>query len=112
MGRTDRLAIARMAIRILEPRLRSEGKFHAAAPKMPKHYELEIERFSLILGEGILILTNDTALSSVLNVWEHNQGKVLCVSWHPERPWQPPHISSLKPGRWIDDLHIRPSQKI
>lgn len=110
MERINRLEIARMAIRILEPRLQREGKLHAAEPKMPKHYELKIGDISLILGEGILLLTNDTALSSVLNIWEPDRGKVLCVSWHPERPWQPPHISSLKPGRWMDDLHIHPSR--
>jgi hypothetical protein len=74
---------------------------------MPKRYELKIGILELMLVENALLLPDDPTLSSALYVWVNGQGKVLNVSWCPQRPWAPPHVSNLKAGQWMDTLQIQ-----
>ena len=39
-------------------------------------------------------------------IWPPCERKVLSIRWVPERPWEPPQIVCLKPGKWIGALGI------
>lgn len=99
--RIPRLAIAKWAIETLPDKVKAEGKFQAAVPRLPAHWRLATRGCRLVLSEGMVRLPDDPALSTLLDVWLDVGGKVLSVDWFPKKPWLPPRITTLKQGDWL-----------
>lgn len=108
MARHDRLAIARSAIEILVPLLRSHGKYHHAGIGGPSRWTLEWHRLNVSLVGQVLLPPGDAAQSALLDIWPAKGQKALSVSWVPSQPWLPPRVVSFKPGDWL--MEIDPPQ--
>lgn len=108
MARHDRLAIARCAIEILVPLLRSNGKYHPAGTGGPSRWTLEWRGLNVSLVGQVLLLPDHATQSSLLDIWPAKGQKALSVSWVPSQPWLPPRVVSFKPGDWL--MEIDPQQ--
>jgi hypothetical protein len=101
MARVDRLSIAADVARQL-PELVRCGKYTPAAGTQPAYWGRDIGEWQVYLTEHVLLSSEDPALSMLLDVWPRaGGGKVLSVSWMPDRPWVPPRAfsASLGPGK-------------
>jgi len=101
MPRHDRLKLARFAIELIAPFVKSKGKYHPAQPNMPAYWLLDWQGLQLLLAEQALLSPEDAALSSLLDVYVVGQRKVLSVRWQPSQPWMPPTVVSFKAGDWM-----------
>lgn len=106
--RIPRLAVARWAIEVLPDRIKEQGSFHAAKPNLPASWRLEHGGCRLLFAPGVLRAPDDPALSSLLEGWLDVGGKVLSVSWFPDKLWLPPVITTLKSGDWLYRLGWQP----
>lgn len=96
MPRFDKIAIARAAIAAFTDTIKQVGDYHRAEVGMPAHWDYRNNDLRMVLTESVLRASTDASLSAILDIWKDGAGKVLSVSWEPERPWQPLHISSFK----------------
>lgn len=101
MARHDRLAIARTAIEVLVPLLRSKGEYHPSEAGLPSRWTLQWRGLQVSLVGQVLLLPDDTAQLSLLDVWPAKGQKVLSVSWMPSQPWLPPRVVGFRPGEWL-----------
>ncbi len=101
MVRHDRLAIARTAIEVLVPLLRSEGEYHPAEAGIPSRWTLQWQGLQVSLVGQVLLLPDDDAQSSLLDIWPPRGQKVLSVRWMPSQPWLPPQVVTFRPGEWL-----------
>ena len=63
---------------------------------MPAHWIVEVPGFNIWLTEQVLLLPH-LPLQSLLDIWiAGHGGKVFSAGWEPL------HISSFKPGPWMD----------
>lgn len=106
-GRIPRLVIARWAMETLPSMLRETGAYRPASPTFPASWSLDTSGCKLILTQNVLLLPFDPACSTLLDVWLDVGGKVMSISWFPEKPWMPPHITALRPGDWLYRLGWR-----
>jgi hypothetical protein len=101
MARIDKLGLVAEAIKVLPPIVRERGKLSPATAAQPQYCELDIGGFHIILTEGALLTPVDEALSSMLDIWpSQGTGKLLSVSWMPDKPWLPPRVVQCKAGDW------------
>ena len=105
--RTPRLVIERWAMETLPTMVTGAGVYHAGSHRCPAIWILEAGGCKIALTQNVLLLPFDPALSTLLDVWLDVGGKVLSVSWFPEKPWVPPHVAALKPGDWLYRLGWR-----
>lgn len=103
MPRFDRLATAQRAIAIFTPQIKQSGVYNRAEPRRPAYWDLNLGTHRMLVTENALRLETDASTSNILDIWVTGVGKILSVSWEPERPWQPLHISSFK-GEFIQEL--------
>jgi hypothetical protein len=106
MARIDKLAIASRAAAAIPVRVKSLGLRHPTQPAMPGHWELQADGLKIWYTEGVLLYPEDPALSSSLEVWPENGGKIFSINWHPERPWMPVRVVCFKPGDWLKTLGL------
>ncbi len=104
MARHDRLAIARTAIEVLVPLLRSNGEYHPAEAGLPSRWTLQWRGLHVSLVGQVLLLPDDDAQSALLDIWPTKGQKVLSVRWMPSKPWLSPQIVSFRPGEWLTSL--------
>lgn len=96
MARTDRRKVARFAINTLVPYAHSRGTYYRAEAQMPAHWIVGASGFEISLTERVLLLP-DLPLQSLIDIWlSGGGGKVFSASWEPL------HISTFKPGPWMD----------
>lgn len=101
MTRHDRLTLARTAIEVLVPLLRSNGEHHPAEAGLPSRWTLQWQALHVSLVGQILLLPDDTAQSSLLDIWPAKGQKVVSVRWKPSQPWGPPRVVGFRPGEWL-----------
>lgn len=53
-----------------------------------------------LVGRGLL-LPDDAAQSSLIDIRPAKGQKVLSVRWMPSQPWLPPQVVSFRPGEWL-----------
>ena len=94
----DRLAVVGRIITNVVPQVRSGGTYTAHSASMPACWEMETGEGIFLLTEGVLLLPDDPALSTLLDIWAIGGKKILSVHWMEKRPWQPPHITCFKPN--------------
>lgn len=101
MPRHDRLAIARSAVEILVPLLRSNGQYHPSGVGGPSRWTLEWRGLTVSLVGQVLLLPDHGTPSSLLDIWPAKGQKALSVRWIPSQPWLPPQVVSFRPGEWL-----------
>ena len=106
MTATEKLQFSEFAIVKLMPTLLERGSYHPIEVHMPANRELEIQGWSMLLTEGVLLSPVEPALSSMVDVW-FNHKKVLSVSWYPSKPWLPRHVSITDRSKAIELLDLR-----
>lgn len=106
----SRLEIVRWAIATLPPLVESAGTYHPADSRTPASWRLNDKGCQIILTINVLCDPVDPDLSSLLDVWQDVGGKVLSVSWCPNRPWAPPYVGRLSSGDWMYRLGWKGSQ--
>ena len=106
MTATDKLQFSEFAIAKLVLPLPEPGSYHPVEVHMPAHRKLEIQGWSMLLTEGVLLSPVEPALSSMVDVW-FNHKKVLSVSWYPSKPWLPRHVSIKDRSKAIELLELR-----
>lgn len=104
MTRYEKLATALSAIKLLAPIIRATGQHHPAGSSGPSHWVLDWHGHRLLLAERALLWPDDSALSSLLDIWPDTGPKLLSVRWQPLRPWVPPEIVAFRAGDWIDRI--------
>ena len=104
MARHDRLAIARSAIEILVPLLRSHGKYHHGGIGGPSRWTLEWRGLNVSLVCQVLLLAGDATQSAWLDIWPTKGQKALSVSWVPSQPWLPQRVVSFRASKWLIEL--------
>jgi hypothetical protein len=106
--RISRLEVAKWAIGALADKVKAAGVYQAALTRCPAYWSSRDGGCKLALTPGVLRSPDDPALSALLDVWLDGSGKVLSVSWFPEKPWIPPNITTLKRGDWMCRLGWQP----
>lgn len=100
-GRIPRVVLARWAMTALPEMVTGSGVYQPASSKGPAFWSLEASGCRLQLAQNVLLLPVDPACSTLLDVWLDIGGKVLSMSWFPEKPWIPPHVTRFKAGDWL-----------
>jgi len=100
-ARIPRLVIARWAMETLPTMVTGAGVYEAGSLLRPAFWSLDVGGCKLVLTQSVLLLPVDPALSTLLDVWLDVGGKVLSISWFPEKPWIPPRVVALKSGDWL-----------
>jgi hypothetical protein len=102
MARTDRMAIANWAIKSLAPLVRTQGTYVPSDGRAPAYRKVTSRGLQIFLIERVLLSPVEKELSSSLDLWPAEGGrKCMSVVWVPERPWQPPRLSSFRKGTWL-----------
>lgn len=104
LAHIEKLALAIEAIKVLPPLVRASGVFSPATAIEPAHWVVNTGPWAINLTEHVLHGPADAVLSMVLDVWGPPGGKVLSVSWMPDRPWAPPCVVCCKRGPWQELL--------
>jgi len=83
------------------PLLRSNGEYHPAEAGLPGRWTLQWRGLHVSLIGQILLVPDDAAQSSLLDIWPAKGQKVLSVRWLPSQPSLPPRVVGFRPGEWL-----------
>lgn len=106
-----RLDVARWAIQVISPQVRTHGSHHPATAVEPSHWVWDKGSIHLVLTEQVLPHPDGTSLENLVDIWAGAGGlKVLSLSWSPSKPWIPPLVSTFKGGDWLLELSYEPQE--
>lgn len=100
----NRLAFVARVITTVVPRVKSEGTYTPHSALMPSCWEMKAAEGAFLVTEGVLLIPDDPAPSTLLDIWRNDGRKILSVHWMEHRPWQPPHISCFRSNELLETL--------